>query len=204
MSDRNSPGDESLTLPPHLARLFDALRRGKHLSEGDGPHVVALREHVATYARLFDAFGFSLVQHARGFFYFAADPSSTVTDQSARMVVFVFVLVEHLADRGDPVEDTLMTKTFKLADLPHLTTERYKVYMRDVGVSSQEDLALVIKSMCRLGVAEQAGEGFFRFRTPAYRFLDLCSDLATEQAAAHEDAASLADEDESESSGDAT
>ncbi len=40
---------------PYLKRIFDDLRRGKHLAEGDGPHVHALREGTEVYARLFDA-----------------------------------------------------------------------------------------------------------------------------------------------------
>ena len=94
---------------PYLMRIFDELRRGKHLAEGDGPHVHALREQVESYVRLFDALGFSLVQHSRGFFYFAGDASGNVTEQAGRMAVFTFILVESLADQGKQVEETLMT-----------------------------------------------------------------------------------------------
>ena len=172
---------------PHLKQIFDDLRRGKHLAEGDGPHVHALREQTEAYARLFDALGFSLVHHPRGFFYFAADPSANVTDQAGRMAVFTFILVESLADQGKPVEETLMTHTFNITELPHLTTDRFVTYMRDVGVTSLEDLRQVLKNMRRLGFAELVGDDLFRFRTPAYRFLDLCSELAAEQEAAAPD-----------------
>jgi chromosome condensin MukBEF MukE localization factor len=169
---------------PYLKRIFDDLRRGKHLAEGDGPHVHALREDTEAYARLFDALGFTLVQHPRGFFFFAADPSSNVTDMAGRLAVFIFILVESLADQGKQVEETLMTHTFNVTALPHLSTDRFVTYMRDVGVTSLDELRQVLKNMRRLGFAELVGDDLFRFRTPAYRFLDLCSELAAE----HEDA----------------
>ena len=165
---------------PELKRIFDDLRRGKHLAEGDGPHVHALRENAEAYTRLFDALGFALVQHPRGFFYFAADPSSNVTDQAGRMAVFTFILVESLADQGKQVEETLMTHIFNVNELPHLATDRFVAYMRDVGVTSLDDIRQVLKNMRRLGFAQMVGDDLFRFRTPAYRFLDLCSELAAE------------------------
>ena len=180
---------------PYLKRLFDDLRRGKHLAEGDGPHVHVLRENADAYARLFDALGFTLVQHPRGFFYFAADPSSNVTDQAGRMAVFTFILVESLADQGKQVEDTLMTHTFNVAELPHFSTDRFITYMRDVGVTSLDELRQVLKSMRRLGFAELVGDDLFRFRTPAYRFLDLCSELAAEHEESQLDAPPSEDEE---------
>ena len=179
---------------PSLKRIFDDLRRGKHLAEGDGPHVHALREHVEAYTRLFDALGFSLVQHPRGFFYFAADPSANVTEQAGRMAVFVFILVESLADQGKQVEETLMSHTFNVTELPHLSTDRFVTYMRDVGITSMDDLRQVLKNMRRLGFAEMVGDDLFRFRTPAYRFLDLCSELAAEHEATTPDEASADEE----------
>ena len=166
---------------PYLQQIFDELRRGKHLAQDDGPHVHALREHEQHYTRLFSSLGFTLIQHTRGFFYFAADSSSGVTELAARMAVFTFILVEHLADHGEQVENSLMTKMFNVTELPHLTTDRFMAYMRDVGVTSLEDLRQILKNMRRLGFAELTGDDLFRFRTPAYRFLDLCAELASEQ-----------------------
>ena len=195
MPANNTFQSSDLAELPHLEHIFDDLRRGKHLAEGDGPHVHALRENVEAYARLFDALGFTLVQHPRGFFYFSADPSSTVTDQAGRMAVFTFILVESLADQGKQVEETLMTHTFNVAELPHLSTDRFVTYMRDVGVISIDDIRQVLKNMRRLGFAELVGDDLFRFRTPAYRFLDLCSELAAEQGESEPDEPTSEDEE---------
>ena len=111
------------------------------------------------------------------------------------MAVFTFILVESLADQGKQVEETLMTHTFTVIELPHLSTDRFIAYMRDVGVTSLDDLRQVLKNMRRLGFVEMVGDDLFRFRTPAYRFLDLCSELAAE----HEDAAPDGDAGEEES-----
>jgi chromosome condensin MukBEF MukE localization factor len=195
MPANNTFQSSDLAELPYLEQIFDDLRRGKHLAEGDGPHVHALRENVEAYARLFDALGFTLVQHPRGFFYFSADPSSTVTDQAGRMAVFTFILVESLADQGKQVEETLMTHTFNVDELPHLSTDRFVTYMRDVGVISVDDIRQVLKNMRRLGFAELVGDDLFRFRTPAYRFLDLCSELAAEQGESAPDEPTSEDEE---------
>lgn len=163
---------------PHMAEVFEALRRGKHISMKDGDLFHALEKHEAVYEQLFSKLGFKLVHHARDFFYFL--DTSNFTDLSSKIAVFMFILVEHLADQGDMVEDTVMTRRFTYNDLPHLHGERYQTYMREAGVTSPEDLAAIVRTMERFGFARRTDAETFCFDVPIYRFLDLCMDMASQ------------------------
>lgn len=172
---------------PHMAAVFEALRRGKHLAPRDGDPFHALAKYEDSYQQLFAKLGFKMVHHPRGFFYF--HDRSNFTDLSARIAVFMFILVEHLADQGETVEETVMTRRFAYADLPHLHGERYQTYMREAGVTTPEDLAGIVRTMERFGFARRMDTETFVFDVPIYRFLDLCMDMATQAArAAKEDA----------------
>lgn len=169
-------GDSVMDLP-RMAEVFEALRRGKHISMKDGDIYHALKKHESVYEQLFSKLGFKLVHHARDFFYFL--DTSNFTDLSAKIAVFMFILVEHLADQGDTVEDTVMTRRFAYKDLPHLHGERYQTYMRDAGVTTAEDLALIVRTMERFGFTRRTDPETFCFDVPIYRFLDLCMEMAT-------------------------
>lgn len=161
---------------PRLGEIFEALRRGRHLSVKDGDLFHALKQNEEKFTGLFEALGFKLEHHARDFYYF--HDASNFTDLSARMAVFLFILVESLADRGEVVADVLMTRRFVLAELPHLQGERYQAYMREAGIVTPEDLAGVVRTFERFGFARRLDAESFVFEAPAYRFLDLCLDLA--------------------------
>lgn len=163
---------------PHMARVFEALRRGKHISLKDADVYHALKKHAGDYEQLFSKLGFKLVHHSRDFFYFM--DTSNFTDLSARIAVFMFILVEYLSDQGDTVEDTVMTRRFAYTDLPHLHGERYQTYMREAGVTTPDDLAAVVRTMERLGFTRRMDAETFCFDVPVYRLLDLCMDMASE------------------------
>ena len=167
---------------PHLAEVFESLRRGRHLSVRDGDPFHALKRHESLYETLFTKLGFKMVHHARDFFYF--QDSANFTDLSAKLAVFMFVLVESLADKGETVEDTVMTRRFAYGDLPHLQGERYQTYMREAGVATPEDLAAIVRTMERFGFARRMDAETFCFDVPIYRFLDLCMDMANQAAVA--------------------
>lgn len=167
---------------PRLAEIFEALRRGRHLALRDGDLFHALKQHAPQFEALFERLGFKLVHHPRDFFYFL--DTSNFTDLSARIAVFLFILIEQLADQGEAVEETLMTRRFAYADLPHLQGERYLAYMREAGVTSPDDLAAIVRTMERFGFARRMDAGTFCFDTPVYRFLDLCLEMAREAAQA--------------------
>jgi hypothetical protein len=97
-----------------------------------------LRENLDGYQDLFHHLGFRLVVHQRDFFYFRGKDS--LSPQASRMAVFVFILIESLADQGEPVVDTLMTRTFSIPDLPHLKGARYRAYLKEAGASGEDEL----------------------------------------------------------------
>ena len=163
---------------PHLAEVFEALRRGKHISSRDGDLFHALKKHESLFEALFARLGFKMVHHTRDFFYFL--DTSNFTDLSAKIAVFMFILVEYLADQGDTVEDTVMTRRFAYKDLPHLQGERYQTYMREADVTTPEDLAAIVQRMERFGFTRRMDAETFCFDVPIYRFLDLCMDMAAQ------------------------
>ncbi len=163
---------------PHLAEVFEALRRGRHVSPRDGDLFHALKKHESLFESLFAKLGFKMVHHARDFFYFL--DTSNFTDLSAKIAVFMFILVEYLADQGDTVEDTVMTRRFAYKDLPHLQGERYQTYMREADVTTPEDLAAIVRTMERFGFTRRMDAETFCFDVPIYRFMDLCMDMAAQ------------------------
>jgi len=181
MTGGDAVSDSVLDLP-HLASIFEALRRGRHLCARDGDVFHCLKRQEPLYEALFDRLGFTLVHHARDFYYFF--DSSNFTDLTARMAVFMFILVEALADQGEPVEETVTTRRFSCEALPHLENERYQGYMREAGITSAEELAQIVRTMERFGFTRRFDEQAFEFAPPVYRFLDLCMDMAGEAAAA--------------------
>jgi chromosome condensin MukBEF MukE localization factor len=165
---------------PQLNEIFDALRRGRHLCPEDGKPFFALRDNLEDFQELFHHLGFHLVVHPRDFLYFRGKDS--LSPQGSRMAVFIFILIEALADEGEPVVETLMTKTFTIPDLPHLKSARYRAYMKEIVASEEDDLRRIVQQLDRLGFAQKLTDETFRFRAPAYRFFDACSQiLATEQ-----------------------
>lgn len=172
-ADKNN---DSILELPELAEIFESLRRGKHLSVRDRDLFHALKRQSSKYEAIFAKLGFKLVHHPRDFFYFF--DTSNFTELSARMAVFMFILVESLADKGDSVEETVLTRRFTYKDLPHLQGERCQTYMREAGVTTPEDLAKIVQTMERFGFARRMDEESFVFEVSIYRFLDLCMEMA--------------------------
>lgn len=181
-----TPNSTQSTLPewPHLREIFEALRRGRHIAHRDGELFQALKRNETAFTQLFQQLGFRLEHHPRDFFYFRNQ--ADLTDLSSRMAVFLFILVEWLADRGEPVEETVLTRIFTLEELPHLQSERYCQYMKEAGVMNSDDLVKIVQTLERFGFARRREADAFSFETPVYRFLDLCMELATEADAGDE------------------
>ena len=51
-------------------------------------------------------------------------------------------------------------------------------------IITEEELRQTLRTMERFGFLKMEGTDSFRFRTPAYRFLDLCMELFKESEAA--------------------
>lgn len=167
---------------PHLAEIFNQLRRGRHLCPEDGDLYRALRQDGEAFRDCFHHLGFRLEAHPRDFFYFRG--SDGLSPQASRMALFVFILIESLADQGRPVVDTLMTETFAISELPHLKSARYRAYLQEAGGAGEDDLRAIIRQLDRFGFANRLTDDTFRFRTPAYRFFDLCIDILNRDQAA--------------------
>lgn len=163
---------------PHLREIFDLLRRGRHIAEADADVYWALKDNLDKYVAFFDQLGFTLTAHGRGFYYF--HEPVTFSDRSRRMAVFMFVLIEHLADHGESIEDTLLSHTFRVEDLPHFTSDRYRGYMKEAGIADSADLLNVLRGMELLGFVRREDDSALRFLRPIYRFLDLCLEMLTD------------------------
>ena len=160
---------------PHLREIFDALRRGRHLCAADGKLYWALRDNLDAYLNLFHHLGFHLQVHGRDFFYFRGRDS--LSPQASRMAVFVFILIEALSDQGESVVDSLMTRTFAVPDLPHLKSARYRTYLKEAGAQNEDDLRTILRQLDRFGFIQRHTDDTFSFRTPAYRFFDVCVEI---------------------------
>lgn len=159
---------------PFLSEIFDALRLGQHLCAEDGKLYDALRDNPVVYQDMFKHLGFQLEWHSRDFFYLRGKDNIR---PASKMAVFVFILIEALSDQGKMVVDTLMTEIFAVHALPHFKSERYRAYLKEAGVTSEEGLKNVINQLERLGFAKSFSADTFRFRAPAYRFFDICIEM---------------------------
>ena len=155
---------------PLLQTIFTDLRKGRHICLEDGPVYEALAAAPERYQSLFTALGLNLVFHGRGFFYLD-DESSPRTAQ--RMILFTAILVETLDDQGVNLDLELTQVLIHPDKLPHLQHEKYAKVMAEVDVSSEEALLKVLDSLKRYGLAEPGKDGIWRFRTAAYRLLDI-------------------------------
>ena len=94
------------------------------------------------------------------------------------MALFMFILVEDMADRGEDIENGIMAGDFRYSELPHLGSERYRELMSEAGITAETDLENLVRAMERFGFTERVREDGFRFRSPVYRFLDICIEMA--------------------------
>lgn len=179
---------------PALAEIFHALRRGRHISAVDGHLFTHLSNHYAAYHQLLQELGFTLTRHARDFFYL--EDQTNFTDIAGRMALFVFVLVESLADKGQPIEETLMTRPFTLGDLPHLATDRYRDLMREADVTTTEQLYAIVNYLDRYGFVRRKPDDLFEFLSPTYRYLDICMEYANRESPPETSPASDPDDEE--------
>jgi chromosome condensin MukBEF MukE localization factor len=164
-----------MDLPAKLDSIFQLLSRGKHISIEEGEAWQLLNNSIAEYQEVFRALGFELVSDSRGYFYFHGS-NRGLSDGTEKLALFVYVLVDWLADNGDNIIESLFTKEFEANALPHLSNDRYKGYMSQVSVSDQKDLNLIIKNMSNLGFAKIVEQESlkFRFLSPIWRMLETC------------------------------
>lgn len=160
---------------PHLAEVFELLRRGRHICVFDGDPYHALVDHQPAFAGLFAALGFELVAHRRDFFYFRTQTKPS--DSATRMALFVLIMVEDCSNRGHDIEQTLLNEPLSIDELPHLESDRHIRIMNEAGLYDRDDLERVVALLDRFGFAHRKGRDQFIFRPPVCRFLDLCLDV---------------------------
>lgn len=168
---------------PHLSELFERLRSGRHLCEEDDPLFSALHSRQESFAALFGALGFDLVKHDRGFYYFRAE--AELGKEASALAVFFFVLVEAWSDAGQDIGETIFAPAgHRCSDLPHFKRESWKQCMAEAGIETDAALNDLVRRMKGYGFTDRIDDDRFRFRTPVWRFLDLCNDIWEENAAA--------------------
>ncbi len=164
---------------PQLDQIFLRLARGGHITADNSELYQPLREHERSFTDLFAHLGFRLVADSRGFYYFEGQLEQPLTPQVRKLAVFVFILVEALAEEADNVESAFFEREWQLAHLPHLQRERYLGYLKQLDVElTQDGLAGIVVALERFGFARRLDGERFRFLPPAYRFLDHCLKVA--------------------------
>jgi hypothetical protein len=163
---------------PHLQEIFDRLRRGCHLSPEDEPAFSAVAADSEAYAAYFAPLGLKLVRHPREFFYFEPDAGESGSDVLPRIAVFSFILIDHAANQGRPIEEFLLSQHFLISKLPHFTLDRYTALLRQMEVEDTAELRQILKNMERLDWAKFDGEEQFRFLRPFHRVFDKCLELS--------------------------
>ena len=163
---------------PHLKEIFDRLRRGTHLSPEDEPLFSALASRAQDYIDYFSPLGLKLVRHDREFFYFEPDYADKVPDTLPKIAVFSYILIDHAANQGTPVEEFVMGQNFLMSKLPHFSLDRYVTLLRQVDVEDLSDIKLLLGHMDRIGWIRWEGDEEFRFLRPFHRVFSKCLELA--------------------------
>jgi hypothetical protein len=165
---------------PYLQQLFDRLRRGWHLSPDDEPLFSAVAMQPDAYVDYLAPLGIKLVRHPRDFFYFEPESGETVAETLPRIAVFSYILIDHTANLGHPIEQYLLGQHFLVSRLPHFSLDRYVAMLRQVEVDDVDGLRQVLKNMERYGWVKFFDTDEFKILRPFHRVFDKCLELAAE------------------------
>ena len=126
-------------MPKQLAQVFRLLRQGKHVCRDDGAVFRDLERHEGRYRVVFQALGYQLIRHDRGFYYFQGD-NTLPTVRLQAVTLFVLILFQELEEKKfqepDRAWEKLLTsRIFHVDELPHFATARRRDLMQSVGVS---------------------------------------------------------------------
>ena len=169
--------------PPRLEEAFRLLRNGRHICRDDVHVFRDLKQNQEMYAQLFSALGFELCYHNRDFFYFKGS-NRFRTKGLEQATLFVLILFQHLedtkfqSDNRRQWQSTLLSQPFKINELPHFKTNARRKMMQDAGVSKDNFRKQVIDTLKRLGMIEMLAPDIFQFRSPVYRFIDMCVEFS--------------------------
>lgn len=169
-------------LPERLAEVFRALRSGKHISRDDVADYRDLDRNEEMYRALFAGLGYELVHHGQGFYYFKG-PNQLSTQRMQAISLFVLILFQDLEDKKFQDADRawerkLLLRAIAINELPHFQTAQRRSMLLTVGVTPESLHEKVLRPMARYGMLEMTGPEHFQFRSPIYRFVDVCMKFA--------------------------
>lgn len=193
----------AVQLPAQLGEAFRLLRKGHHICRDNGPVWFDLRDNAEAYRTIFNALGYRLSDHPRGFYYFSEGQQSR-PDVLSRLVYFFACLFADL-DQGrfEPAitrwVDTLTDHEFRieaLADHMFTSNDRQRIFAQLQVRRDSLDKA-VVAPLLRYGIAYRAQSGSIRFRQSVYRFVEFfqaCADAnAIQQVTQRPDSTAGAD-----------
>jgi len=171
-------------LPERLADVFRSLRSAKHICRDDGADYRDLDRNEEQYRVLFQALGYELVHHGQGFYYFKGS-NYLSTQRLQAITLFTLILFQDLEDKKFQEaerawERKLLTRILNVNELPHFETSQRRSMLFTVGVTPETLHEKVLRPMARYGMLEMIGSEQFQFRSPIYRFVDLCMQFANE------------------------
>ena len=182
---QNSPNNATVAIPERLAVVFSKLRRGRHISRQDAEDFQDLSQNRDAYTLLLHNLGYELVCHPQEFFY--VEGNAQVLGERLRAVtLFMLILFQHLEDNkfreaARAWERTLLERPFDVSELPHFTTSApRRALMERVGVTADALHKKVLRQLEQWGMLDFVSQGKFYFRSPVYRFVDLCEQYATQ------------------------
>lgn len=160
------------------------LRTGRHICVEDGANYRIVEQEEDRYRTVLEGLGYELVHHAQGFYYLKG--GRTFSSRGLQSItLFVFLLFQHLEDNKQAEPDhtwmrSLTTKRFVIDELPHFGTVQHRTMMASLDLTPATLYQRVLRVLQQLGVLEFIDDGSFRFRSPIYRFVDLCMAYANE------------------------
>jgi len=105
-----------------------------------------LCERFDEYAAYFAALGITLVRHEREFFYFNAESPETVPDTLPRIAVFSYIMIDHAANQGRPIDEFIFGKLPRDGATAFHASTANTALLRQVEVHDMSDLEYVAKS----------------------------------------------------------
>jgi chromosome condensin MukBEF MukE localization factor len=176
------PKLRSEALPSKLKEVFRLLRTGRHICVEDGLNYRIIEQEEDRYRTVLDALGYELLHHAQGFYYLKGGRSFSSRGLQS-ITIFVFLLFQQLEDNkvGEPDHAwirSLTTKRFVIDELPHFGTVQHRTMMANLDLVPTTLHPRVLRVLEHLGMLEFIDVNSFRFRSPIYRFVDLCMDYA--------------------------
>lgn len=164
--------------------MFRLLRSGRHICRDDVADYRDLERNEDVYRALLGGLGYELVHHGQGFYYLKGGNYLT-TQRLQAITLFVLILFQDLEDKKFQNADRtwermLLTRTFDVSELPHFQTPQRRSMLYTLGVTSETLAERVLRPMARFGMLEMVGANQIQFRSPVYRFIDLCMKFADE------------------------